>query len=315
MLQFGNKILEYLESILDKIIESTNRVEDIKSVGVVKTESINLSKDIFTEKGDLFVLNKYIDDLINSEKSSGIINEILIKTKDLINRDQLEKKIFGAWNRYSIDKGKLNNEIIHWKDLDFKYISKRYDKVVEFFETDLKKYESSYHYLNGTTQTTQTDEFDIFFSRSYDNIVLQLLVKKKYDEILLEVFALLDLTLLRINEFLESNNTFLKEKSYLIELNELDKFESTKNHIYKNPVAINVFEKIVNDNTFLFTLSDFSQLFRFIEENNLERIQHKPYLEYIVSRFKYKIDSSFKSMKIEKAKHSKQIKFANIVNN
>ena len=175
MLQFGNKILEYLESILDKIIESTNRVEDIKSVGVVKTESINLSKDIFTEKGDLFVLNKYIDDLINSEKSSGIINEILIKTEDLINRDQFEKKIFGAWNRYSIDKGKLNNEIIHWKDLDFKYISKRYDKVVEFFETDLKKYESSYHYLNGTTQT---DEFDIFFSRSCDNIVLQLLVKK-----------------------------------------------------------------------------------------------------------------------------------------
>ncbi len=317
MLQFGNKILEYLESILDKIIKSSNTVNDIKSVEVIKTESINLSKYIYTEKGDLYILILYVNDLFSSTLSNGVLNEILIKSDEIINRIGLEKEIYGAWNRYKENNGILNKEFHLWQDLNFEFIAKMNNEVIQYFTIKLKRYESLYDHLNGKNQT---DDFDDVFANNSNNFIIYQFAKIKYDEILLEVFALLDLTLLRINEFLKSNNKSLKEKSNILELYELDKFESTKNHIYKNhiyknPVAINAFEKIINDNTFLFTLSDFSQLFRFIEENYFERIQHKPYLEYIQLRFKEKIDSSFNSMKIEKAKDSKQTKIANIVNN
>ena len=317
MLQFGNKILEYLESILDKIIKSSNTVNDIKSVEVIKTESINLSKYIYTEKGDLYILILYVNDLFSSTLSNGVLNEILIKSDEIINRIGLEKEIYGAWNRYKENNGNLNKEFHLWQDFNFEFIAKKNNEVIQYFTIELKRYESLYDHLNGKNQT---DDFDDVFANNSNNFIIYQFAKIKYDEILLEVFALLDLTLLRINEFLKSNNKSLKEKSNILELYELDKFESTKNHIYKNhiyknPVAINAFEKIINDNTFLFTLSDFSQLFRFIEENYFERIQHKPYLEYIQLRFKEKIDSSFNSMKIEKAKDSKQTKIANIVNN
>jgi hypothetical protein len=312
MLQFGNKILEYLESILDKIIKSSNAVNDIKSVEVIKTESMNLSKDIYTEKGDLYILILYVNDLYSSAQSNGELNEILIKSDEIINRIGLEKEIYGAWNRYKENNGNLNKEFHQWQDFNFDFIANKNNEVIQYFTIKLKRYESLYDHLNGKNQT---DDFDDVFANNSNNFIIYQFAKIKYDEILLEVFALLDLTLLRINEFLKSNNKPLKEKSNILELYELDKFESTKNHIYKNPVAINAFEKIINDNTFLFTLSDFSQLFRFIEENYFERLQHKPYLEYIQSRFKEKIDSSFNSMKIEKAKDSKQTKFANIVNN
>jgi hypothetical protein len=310
MQQIGNKILEYLESILDKIINSYNTVNEIKAFEVIKSETINLSNYIYSEKGDLKIIILYINDLYNSALSNGELKEILNKSEEIIKRIGLEKQIYGAWNSLKEKNGILYEEFHQWQDFFFEFIANKNNEVNQYFTIELKRYESLYDYLN---ENNKIDDFDDVFSNDSYKLILFQFAKIKFDEILFDAYALIDLILISLNDVFMNNMNSSNEKNRILNSTELINKELLKNHIYKDKLAIDVFEKLINDISFGYTLSDFSQVYRYIEENYEKRIKHKSYLDYVQLRFRSKINTSFKSFKIEKAKDSKQSEFRHII--
>jgi hypothetical protein len=310
MQQIGNKILEYLESILDKIINSYNTVNEIKAFEVIKSETINLSNYIYSEKGDLNIIVLYTNDLYNSALSNGELKEILNKSEDIIKRFGLEKQIYGAWNSFKEKNGILYKEFHQWQDFFFEFIANKNNEVNQYFTIELKRYESLYDYLN---ENNKIDDFDDVFSNESNKLILYQFAKIKFDEILYDAYALINLILISLNDVFMNNMNSSNEKNRILNSTELINKELLKNHIYKDKLAIDVFEKLINDISFGYTLSDFSQVYRYIEENYEKRIKHKSYLDYVQLRFRSKINTSFKSFKIEKAKDSKQSEFRHII--
>jgi len=86
MVDFGSKILECLDSILEKINVSVKAINESKSIEILKKESLILSKTIYSDEGELNLLSQFVKDFYKSSPPISVLNEEHIKSKEIVNR-------------------------------------------------------------------------------------------------------------------------------------------------------------------------------------------------------------------------------------
>jgi hypothetical protein len=332
MVDFGEKILKNLDIILSKINISVKIINDIKSIDIIKSESLSLSKMIYSKEGELLLLSQYVNDFYKSSPPISDLNEEFITTKEKVNNHGFSDKILGAWSKYrqlynNPTEGEINVDYLDRLESNFHPLIFKNAEVIKFFNEEINSLKTIYNKYNRKLGQVYSDDFiaeDGVFDTSSTEILYRM-AKPKFDSILFDAFAFIDLILFVDREILDrdnftrnldfKSNTFYPESKNNQELFGISREKLIPEIVFGQIEIINTFDFLVEHFVKGYKLSEFSQILWYLEEKFDVKIVHKNYTEYIKVKFKDKISiksqNSFK--KIEQVKDNVQKKINVII--
>ena len=299
MVDFGEKILKNLDIILSKINTSVKIINDIKSIEIIKSESLSLSKMIYSTEGELLLLSQYVKDFYKFSPPISVLNEEFITTKEKVNNHGFSDKILGAWSKYRQHNDKLSEEEVNIDYLDrlesnFSPLIFKNTEVIKFFNEEINSVKTIYNKYNRKLGQVYSDDFiaeDGVFDTSGTEILYRI-AKPKFDSILFDAFAFIDLILFEGREVLYEEEIQNENIFNEVSLTELV-YDKEAQEIFTTNYSFNLFLYLAESYAIQDRPYFYSDIYYFMsktshEQRDINDSSGKKYRNYIIKYFNLK---------------------------